>query len=144
MFEGVPHMRSIPLREILDQHQYHMPCPCLKRENRETICINGNEVRDIFYIDFDFTSHFGDFNDPDDTLCLNMVYADNDGLIRCKTSKKRIQVRMYHIPIQHYLDALQSVKDVHDEDLTQLPLCNECLYKIILKSHIKRLLEQCT
>ncbi|MFX1466970.1 MAG: hypothetical protein ACFFA5_10905 [Promethearchaeota archaeon] len=138
-------MTSKPLRENLDQYQCYMPCPCLKRENRETICINGDEVHDIFYIDLGSVLRFRDLNnDSDDTLCLNMIYVDNDGFIRCKTSKKRIKLRTYHISIQHYLDALQNVKDVHDEDLIQLPSCNECLYKIILKLHIKRLREQYT
>ena len=117
-----------------DVSKPHMPCPCLKLENsREALCINGEEVHDINFVDLGFipTCMLTD-KIPDNSLCLNIVYSDDEGFIRCGTSKRLIKVRNYHINIEDYLDALRSVKEFNNGDLVKVNSCPECLYKTIV------------
>lgn len=112
----------------------HMPCPCLKLENgREALCINGEEVHDINFVDLGFipTRMLTD-KIPDNSLCLNTVYSDDEDLIRCGTSKRLIKIRNYHINMENYLDALKSVKELYNGDLVKVNSCPECLYKTIV------------
>ena len=114
--------------------QCYMPCPCLKHESdQETLCINGEEVKDVQFVDLGFipTCMFTD-KVPDNSLCLNIVYSDENGFIRCGTSKRRIKVRNNHISTEDYLNALTQVKELYNGNSIKINSCPECLYKIIV------------
>jgi hypothetical protein len=111
-----------------------MPCPCLKRENGgEMLCINGEEVNDIQFVDLGFIPTYM-FTDkmPNDSLCLNAVYSDDDGFIRCGTSKRLIKIRNHQIYLENYLDALKKVKELYNGNLVKVNSCPECLYNTIV------------
>ena len=95
--------------------------------------INGEEVQDINFIDLGFipTRMLSD-EIPDNSLCLNTVYSDDAGFMRCGTSKRLIKIRNYHINMEDYLDALKSVKELYNGDLVKVNSCPECLYKTII------------
>ncbi|MFX1520362.1 MAG: hypothetical protein ACFFCD_10625 [Promethearchaeota archaeon] len=127
-------MTKKPLREISFKALRYMPCPCLKRENGgDTLCINGEEVNDIQFVDLGFipTRMLTD-KIPNDSLCLNVVDSDDDGFLRCGTSRRLIKIRNYQIRIESYLDALKKVKELYNGDLVKVNSCPECLYKTIV------------
>ncbi len=133
-------MTQKPLKERSRQIQCYMPCPCLKLESEEQYCINGDAVQDINYVDFGFIPCFESSDKASDaSLCLNMVYADNDGFIRCGTSKKLIKVRYSLISIKDYLEAIKNVKDLFHGDLVTECVCPDCLYKTIVAIYLKQL-----
>lgn len=128
------------LKEGSRQIQCYMPCPCLKLEYEEQYCINGNSVQDINYVDFGFIPCFESSDKASDaSLCLNMVYADSNGLIRCGTNKKLIKVRNSHISIKDYLAAIDNVKNLYSGNLETECVCPECLYKTIVGIYLKQL-----
>jgi len=117
-----------------------MPCPCLKLEPDEQYCLNGDAVHDINFVDFGFIPCFESSDKASDaSLCLNMVYADNDGFIRCGTSKEIIEVRNCRISIKDYLEAIENVKLLYQGDLVTDCVCPECLYKTIVGIYLKQL-----
>lgn len=128
-----------PRGKTLGELQCYMPCPCLKLENDERFCINGDEVHNIHFVDFGFlpTCPCSD-KDANNSLCLNMVYRDSEGFIRCGTSKRRIILRKYPIPIEDYLNALKRVFEFFSGDLIKINNCPECLYKTINNIFIQR------
>ena len=129
-----------PLKGKSSQIDCYMPCPCLKLEFDEQYCLNGDIIQDINYIDFGFIPCFKSSNKPTDaSLCLNMVYADNDGLIRCGTSKQIIEVRNCRISIKDYLEAIENVKELYQGELETDCVCPECLYKTIVGIYLKQL-----
>jgi hypothetical protein len=120
-----------------------MPCPCLKLENEEYFCLNGDKVNDIHFVDFGFLPTCPCSNkEINMSLCLNMVYADKDGLIRCGTSKRLITVRNLPIPIEDYLNAVKCVIEFYNGDLIKVNNCPECLYKTIVSIFRKRLVSK--
>ncbi|MFX1466550.1 MAG: hypothetical protein ACFFA5_08775 [Promethearchaeota archaeon] len=128
------------LKEGSRQIQCYMPCPCLKLEYEEQYCINGNSVQDINYVDFGFIPCFESSDKASDaSLCLNMVYADSNGLIRCGTNKKLIKVRNSHISIKEYIAAIDNVKNLYSGNLETECVCPECLYKTIVGIYLKQL-----
>jgi hypothetical protein len=127
-------MNEEPKKEHFCKPQCYMPCPCLKHENaQETLCISGEEVKDVQFVDLGFipTCMFTD-KTPKNSLCLNAVYSDEDGFIRCGTSKKRIKIRNYQISTEDYLDALTRLKELYNGDSIKVNSCPECLYKTIV------------
>jgi len=68
-----------------------------------------------------------------------MVYADNNGLIRCGTSKQIIELRNCRISIKDYLEAIENVKELYQGDLETECVCPECLYKTIVRIYLKQL-----
>ncbi len=128
------------LKEGSRQIQCYMPCPCLKLESEEQYCINGTSIQDVNYVDFGFIPCFKSSDKASDaSLCLNMVYADSDGFIRCGTSKKLIKVRNSHISIKDYLEAIDNVKNLYNGNLETECVCPECLYKTIIGIYLKQL-----
>lgn len=118
----------------------YMPCPCLKIESKEQYCINGASIQDINYVDFGFISCFESSDKASDaSLCLNMVYADSDGFIRCGTSNALIKVRDSLISIKDYLEAIDNVKNLYSGNVTTECVCPECLYKTIVGIYLKQL-----
>jgi len=138
--QGVFSITLDPLRKNLGELQCYMPCPCLKLENDEHFCLNGDEVNDIHFVDFGFlpTCPCSD-KDTNKSLCLNMVYTDTDGFIRCGTSKRRILLRKFPISIEDYLNAVRCVMEFYSGDLIKVNKCPECLYKTIVNIFLKRL-----
>ena len=127
------------LKEGSRQIQCYMPCPCLKLESEEQYCINGATVQDINYVDFGFIPCFNSSDKASDaTLCLNMVYADSDGFIRCGTNKKLIKVRDSLISIKDYLEAIDDVKNLYSGNISTECVCPECLYKTIVGIYLKQ------
>jgi hypothetical protein len=127
-------MTKKPLKEISCKPQCYMPCPCLKGENGgEKLCINGEEVNDIQFVDLGFipTCMLTD-KITKDSLCFNVVYADDEGFLRCGTNKRLIKIRNHQIHIVSYLDALKRVKELYNGDLVKVNSCPECLYKTIV------------
>jgi hypothetical protein len=112
----------------------YMPCPCLKHEDsQESLCINGEEVNNVQFVDLGFipTYMLNDKN-PNNELCLNTIYSDENGFIRCGTNKRLIKVRNYQISTEDYLDALTRVKELYNGDSYKINSCPECLYKAIV------------
>ena len=127
-------MSEEPNQERFCKPQCYMPCPCLKHEDaQETLCISGEEVKDVQFVDLGFipTCMFTD-KTPKNALCLNSVYSDENGFIRCGTSKKLIKIRNNHISTEDYLDALTRVKELYNGDSIKVNSCPECLYKTIV------------
>jgi len=129
-------MTKKPPRDDLSKPQCYMPCPCLKLENgREALCINGEEVHDIQFVDLGFIpNNMLTDRIPNNSLCLNTVYSDDESFIRCGTSKKLIKIRNYQIHTENYLDALESVKELYNGDLVKVNACPDCLYKTIVST----------
>ena len=133
-------MTKKPKKEESNLIECYMPCPCLKLEFEEQYCLNGDEIQDINYVDFGFIPCFKSSNKTTDaSLCLNMVYADDDGLMRCGTSKQIIEVRNCRISIKDYLEAIENVKELYKEELETDCVCPECLYKTIVGIYLKQL-----
>ncbi|MFX1521239.1 MAG: hypothetical protein ACFFCD_15100 [Promethearchaeota archaeon] len=126
-------MAKKPLKSKSDQIECFMPCPCLKLEPGEQYCLNGGAIHDINFVDFGFIPSFESSDKASEaSLCLNMVYADNDGYIRCGTSKNLIKVRTSLISIKDYLEAIENVKELYQGGLDTECVCPECLYKTIV------------
>jgi hypothetical protein len=133
-------MAHKPLEGESNQIECYMPCPCLKLESEEQYCLNGDVIQDINYVDFGFIPYFEtSAKATDASLCLNMVYAEDDGLIRCGTSKRIIEVRKCRISIKDYLEAIENVKELYQGDLETECICPECLYKTIVGIYLKQL-----
>ena len=138
-------MREEPNQERFCKPQCYMPCPCLKIEyghesTQESLCISGEEVKDVQFVDLGFipTCMFTD-KTPKNALCLNSVYSDENGFIRCGTSKKLIKVRNCLISIKDYLEAIENVKELYQGDLVTECVCPECLYKTTVGIYLKQL-----
>jgi len=128
------------LKEGSRQIQCYMPCPCLKLETEEQYCLNGDAIQDINYVDFGFIPCLKSSDKASDSsLCLNMVYADTDGFIRCGTSNQIIELRNCRISIKDYLEAIENVKELYQENLETECVCPECLYKTIVGIYLKQL-----
>jgi hypothetical protein len=120
-----------------------MPCPCFKREPDEEYCLNGDVINEIYFVDFGFIPSCPCSDKvSNSSLCLNLVYADNDGFLRCGTSKRRIIVRNHQIPVEDYSDARKRVLEFYHGDLIKVNSCPECLYKTIVGIILKRLSEK--
>ena len=108
------------------------PCPCLRISHADSICINGQEVRDVNYIDIGDAEATRSFA-GNEGLCLSLLYLNPRNELCCVSTGEPIVIRGRKIDLQIFKQALRRVAIWGLEQATsdRADVCNDCIYKVI-------------
>lgn len=119
-------------------------CPCFKRFDNETLCVNNDSIKEIETIKVDpsFFSSCLTKEDIDKAVstnpcsCYCSVYLNfKDNCVYCVSQGKKLHIHGKYIPADEMQDAFRYLSTktgpVNRDDIPPV-ICSECVYKFLL------------